>query len=523
MSLDPAADTSWETISQRLAQMLNAGTFATWFGNATAIEQDESRLVVGVPNEFTKSWIEGHFSSLLDAAAAEHDLVVELRVEVAQAAARAREADLPDVVEATADPEQPAAAPSEDARFGAATGINPKYTFDVFVIGASNRFAHAAALAVAESPAQSYNPLFIHGSTGLGKTHLLQAIGHYVLQQHPQLNVRYVTTETVLNEFVDSMRDGRMVTFKQRYRTYDLLLVDDIQFIEGKERLQEEFFHTFNSLYEAGKQIVLSSDRPPHELATLEARLRSRFQWGLITDVTPPDLETRIAILRKKVMTERFQIDDPQVLTYIADRVTTNIRELEGALTRVVAYASLTGRPISTELAEEVLRNLFPQGATRPITIEQIQGADRRDVSRLDRRPAWRPPPAVDRLPTPHRHVPVPRADRRVAAQDRCQVRRPRSLHGAARRQQDHAPAEGRPRGLQRRAGADHAHQARPLTSMWEACGRVAMVPPPSTEIRTRRDRLGKVGTGRHQPVPWSDAGSRRFSASSTAPTPITS
>ncbi len=376
MSLDPAADTSWETISHRLAQMLNAGTFATWFGNASAIEQDESRLVVGVPNEFTKSWIEGHFSSLLDAAAAEHDLVVELRVEVAQAAARAREADPPDVVEAAADPEQPAeAASADDARFGAATGINPKYTFDVFVIGASNRFAHAAALAVAESPAQSYNPLFIHGSTGLGKTHLLQAIGHYVLQQHPPLNVRYVTTETVLNEFVDSMRDGRMVTFKQRYRTYDLLLVDDIQFIEGKERLQEEFFHTFNSLYEAGKQIVLSSDRPPHELATLEARLRSRFQWGLITDVTPPDLETRIAILRKKVMTERFQIDDPQVLTYIADRVTTNIRELEGALTRVVAYASLTGRPISTELAEEVLRNLFPQGATRSLTIEQIQGA----------------------------------------------------------------------------------------------------------------------------------------------------
>src|SRR6476619_2173545 len=355
--------------------MLNAGTFATWFGNATAIEQDESRLVVGVPNELTKSWIEGHFSSLLDAAAAEHDLVVELRVEVAQAAARAREADLPDVVEATTDPEQPPAAPSQDARFGAATGINPMYTFDVFVSGASNRFAHAAALAVAESPAQSYNPLFIHGSTGLGKTHLLQAIGHYVLQQQPRLNVRYVTTETVLNEFVDSMRDGRMVTFKQRYRTYDLLLVDDIQFIEGKERLQEEFFHTFNSLYEAGKQIVLSSDRPPRELATLEARLRSRFEWGLITDVQPPDLETRIAILRKRVMTDGIQIADPEVLTFIADRVSSNIRELEGALTRVVAYASLTGRPISTELAQEVLRDLFPQGATRSITIEQIQSA----------------------------------------------------------------------------------------------------------------------------------------------------
>ena len=354
--------------------MLNAGTFSTWFGSAEALEQDETRLVVGVPNEFTKSWIEGHFASLLDAAAAEDDLVVELRVAVAEAVAQSREQ--PRGHEPAAEAADEALdQPPDEQRIAAAAGINPKYTFDVFVIGASNRFAHAAALAVAESPAQSYNPLFIHGSTGLGKTHLLQAIGHYVLQQHPRLNVRYVTTETVLNEFVDSMRDGRMVSFKQRYRTYDVLLVDDIQFIEGKERLQEEFFHTFNSLYEAGKQIVLSSDRPPHELATLESRLRSRFQWGLITDVQPPDLETRIAILRKKVMTEAIEISDPQVLTYIADRVTTNIRELEGALTRVVAYASLTGRPISSEVAEEVLRDLFPQGATRPITIEQIQSA----------------------------------------------------------------------------------------------------------------------------------------------------
>ncbi|MDX6593419.1 MAG: chromosomal replication initiator protein [Gaiellales bacterium] len=369
MPHDPAASTSWETISRRLQEVLNAGTFSTWFGNAQAIEHDGERLVVGVPNEFTKSWIEGHFGSLLDAAAAENDLVVELRVAVSDAIARVREEEPPD--------DEVVVAPAvHDARSApVVTGINPKYTFDVFVIGASNRFAHAAALAVAEAPAQSYNPLFIHGSTGLGKTHLLQAIGHYVLQQHPRLNVRYVTTETVLNEFVDSMRDGRMVHFKQRYRTYDVLLVDDIQFIEGKERLQEEFFHTFNSLYEAGKQIVISSDRPPQELATLESRLRSRFQWGLITDVQPPDLETRIAILRKKVMTEEMRIGDPQVLTFVADRVTTNIRELEGALTRVVAYASLTGRPISPEVAEEVLRDLFPQGVTRPITIEQIQSA----------------------------------------------------------------------------------------------------------------------------------------------------
>jgi chromosomal replication initiator protein len=369
MPPEPPASTSWDTISHRLQQMLNEGTYTTWFGSARAVEQDDERLVVTVPNEFTKNWIEGHFSSLLDAAAAEHELVVELRVAVADAVARTAEPEPAEVPELQAD------APADAPAVTAATGINPKYTFDVFVIGASNRFAHAAALAVAEAPAQSYNPLFIHGSTGLGKTHLLQAIGHYVLQQHPRLNVRYVTTETVLNEFVDSMRDGRMVGFKQRYRTYDLLLVDDIQFIEGKERLQEEFFHTFNSLYEAGKQIVLSSDRPPHELATLESRLRSRFQWGLITDVQPPDLETRIAILRKKVMTEAIEIPDAQVLTYIADRVTTNIRELEGALTRVVAYASLTGRPITSEVAEEVLRDLFPQGATRSITIEQIQGA----------------------------------------------------------------------------------------------------------------------------------------------------
>src|SRR6476620_11052669 len=370
MPAEPSAHATWEQIAARLREMLNAGIYSTWFGQVQPLEQQDDRLVVGVPNAFTKDWIEGHFGSLLDAAASEHEMVVELRVAVSEAmAARAAEPDDHDH-----DHDVPADE-LDDVDAASRAGINPRYTFDVFVIGASNRFAHAAALAVAEAPAQSYNPLFIYRSTGLGKTHLLQAVGHYVLQQHPSLYVRDVTTETVLNEFVDSMRDGRMVSFKQRYRTYDLLMIDDIQFIEGKERLQEEFFHTFNSLYEAGKQIVLSSDRPPRELATLEARLRSRFQWGLITDVQPPDLETRIATLRKRVITDQIEIGDAAVLTCIADRVTTNIRELEGALTRVVAYASLTGRPISTELAEAVLRNLSPQGATRSLTIEQIQGA----------------------------------------------------------------------------------------------------------------------------------------------------
>jgi chromosomal replication initiator protein len=364
---DPSA--VWSPIAARLRDSLNDVTFATWFGAAEPLEAGDGRLVVGVPNQFTKSWIEGHFGPLLDEAAGPDDMAVELRVLVREARTTPRgEATGPD--DHRTAPAAPAAAPGG----AVVSGLNPRYTFDLFVIGASNRFAHAAALAVAESPAQAYNPLFIYGSTGLGKTHLLQAVGHYVLEQHPQLRVRYVTTETVMNEFVDALRDKKTDGFKLRYRTYDLLLVDDIQFIEGKEHLQEEFFHTFNSLYEAEKQIVISSDRPPRQLATLEARLRTRFEWGLITDVQPPDLETRIAILRKKVLTDRIRIADP-VLTTVADRASSNIRELEGALTRVIAYASLTGRPATADLAEEVLKDMFPGGAARPITVEQIQSA----------------------------------------------------------------------------------------------------------------------------------------------------
>jgi chromosomal replication initiator protein len=367
MTSEPAAASqTWDTISQRLRESLNASTFANWFGAATPVEQDAETLVVAVPNEFTKTWIEGHFGSLLNAAAAEHDLTLELRVAVSEAVAAAK-------AEAAAESVEEAGA--EDRPVTSVRGLNPRYTFDLFVIGPSNRFAHAAALAVAESPAQAYNPLFIYGSTGLGKTHLLQAVGQYVAQQHRDLSVRYVTTETVLNEFVDALRDKNTAGFKMRYRTYDVLLVDDIQFIEGKDTLQEEFFHTFNSLYEAGKQIIISSDRQPRELATLEARLKSRFEWGLITDIQPPDLETRIAILRKKVATDRLDVADKDVLTFIADRVTSNIRELEGALTRVIAYASLTGRPITVSVADEVLKDLFPGGSARAITAEQVQAA----------------------------------------------------------------------------------------------------------------------------------------------------
>ncbi len=231
---------------------------------------------------------------------------------------------------------------------------------------------------MAEAPAQAYNPLFIYGGTGLGKTHLLQAIGHYVRQHSRRLTTRYVTSEAFMNEFIDAVRDrgARIEGFKRRYRNYDVLLVDDIQFIEGKERIQEEFFHTFNSLYEGGAQIIISSDRPPREIATLEERLRSRFEWGLLTDIQAPDLETRIAILRKRVETEGIAIDDPEVLTFIASRVSANIRELEGALTRVVAFSSLTDRPLTVELAEDVLKDVYPQGEAAPeVTIARIQEA----------------------------------------------------------------------------------------------------------------------------------------------------
>src|SRR5262249_2700744 len=235
--------------------------------------------------------------------------------------------------------------------------------------------AQAAALAVAEAPAQAYNPLFIYGGTGLGKTHLLQAIAHYVLEHTSPLTVRYITSETFMNDFINSLRDKRIEGFKQRYRNYDLLLIDDVQFFEHKERIQEEFFHTFNSLYEAGSQIVMSSDRPPREIATLEERLRSRFEWGLITDIQPPDLETRIAILRKRVKTDGIHVPDPQVLTFIAGLISTNIRELEGALTRVVAFSTLTGRAMSVELAQDVLKDVFPQGEGAQGTIPRIQAA----------------------------------------------------------------------------------------------------------------------------------------------------
>jgi chromosomal replication initiator protein len=358
--IELTAENLWNEVSGRLKGALNETTYQTWFAEAGGLELSDDAFVLGVPNDFTREWIEGHFLGLIGAAV--RDVTGQER-RIALSVRERVPLEAPTLLE-----------PPRRGAVGSVEGaMNPKYTFDLFVIGSSNRFAHAAALAVAEAPAQAYNPLFIYGGTGLGKTHLMQAIAQYVGEHSVDLSVRYVTSETFMNDFINSLRDKRIEGFKQRYRTYDLLLVDDVQFFEHKERIQEEFFHTFNSLYEAGSQIVMSSDRPPRDIATLEERLRSRFEWGLITDIQPPDLETRIAILRKKVKTDGINVGDAQVLSFIASRVSTNIRELEGALTRVVAFASLTGRPLSVELAEDVLKDVFPQGDAVEVSIRRIQ------------------------------------------------------------------------------------------------------------------------------------------------------
>ena len=354
----------------------------------------EGFALLSVPSSFVQNEIERHLrTQIVDALSRRLGQRVELGVRIAppdSAEDDGAEPDLPsvesDLDEVDEDREALASAHeswptyfTERPRNNTSadsprTSLNRRYTFDTFVIGASNRFAHAAALAIAEAPARAYNPLFIWGESGLGKTHLLHAAGNYAQRLFPGMRVKYVSTEEFTNDFINSLRDDRRVAFKRSYRDIDVLLVDDIQFIEGKEGIQEEFFHTFNTLHNANKQIVISSDRPPKQLATLEDRLRTRFEWGLITDVQPPELETRIAILRKKAQMERLDVPD-DVLELIASSIERNIRELEGALIRVTAFASLNKQPINRALAEIVLRDLIADAGTMQISAATIMAA----------------------------------------------------------------------------------------------------------------------------------------------------
>jgi chromosomal replication initiator protein len=363
-----SADAIWKDAAEQLRSELKIGNFSAWFGHSKAVGLDGRTFVLGVASPFAKEWIEGHYLDQLrtvisTCAGTELDVVLLADETFAPGELEGHAAEL-DVVSAGEETEAPKADFVDEARF------HPKYNFDSFVIGSSNRFAHAAALAVAETPAQSYNPLFIYGGAGLGKTHLLQAIGRYVRECHPGSVVRYISTEQFMNEFIVALRRQTIPEFHRRYRVADLLLVDDIQFLEGKERTQEEFFHTFNSLYPKS-QVVISSDRPPKKIPTLEERLRTRFEWGLITDIQPPDLETRLAILQKKAETERLNISD-EALSFIAERIQTNIRELEGALIRVGAYASLTRQEPSVELAQSVLQALLPHGEEGHVTSDLV-------------------------------------------------------------------------------------------------------------------------------------------------------
>ena len=353
----------WDQILSRVETKVNRHSFSTWFKPTAFVEDGGRSITVRVPNTLFKDWLTKHYSVVLSEALAEVRRSESSVVFVAEPGAAVPPPEVP--VPTAADVDYPAQSEQTPA------GLNPRYTFDTFIVGPSNQFAHAACRAVAEAPSRSYNPLFIYGGVGLGKTHLMHAVGQFVLQHDRNLKLTYISSERFMNEMINAVRYDRILDFRERYRSVDVLLVDDIQFVSGKEGTQTEFFHTFNALYDAQKQIVLSSDRPPHEIPALEERLRSRFEWGLIADIQSPDLETKVAILKRKAEAEAVPLPD-SVAMYIAGRIKSNIRELEGSLIRLIAYASLTGREISLELTQEVLKNVIDQD-DKAVTIDTIQ------------------------------------------------------------------------------------------------------------------------------------------------------
>lgn len=356
----------WEKTLNIIKGEMSEVSFNTWIKSCEPISISSHEIKISVPNSFTQDILEKRYKDLvvnsIEAACSKLykvEFLIESELQEAEEEVEIKKIKVRNQASITVNDEM-------------SCTLNPKYTFDSFVIGNSNRFAHAASLAVAEAPAKAYNPLFIYGGVGLGKTHLMHAIGHYILQNNSSAKVAYVSSEKFTNELINAIKDDKNEEFRNRYRNVDVLLIDDIQFIAGKERTQEEFFHTFNALHEANKQIILSSDRPPKEIPTLEDRLRSRFEWGLIADIQAPDFETRMAILKKKADVENLNVAN-EVMVYIATKIKSNIRELEGALIRIVAYSSLTNREITVDLATEALKDIISNKQNKNITIDVIQ------------------------------------------------------------------------------------------------------------------------------------------------------
>ncbi len=355
----------WTQVLSRIETKVDQRTFRTWFQPTALIADQGQKVTIRVPSVLCRDWLAKHYAGVISEAAGEVErggLQIAFVID---------DPEGPPAPPEAAPPDAPVPdAPAPDAPAAPAGGLNARYTFSSFVVGPSNQFAHAASIAVAEAPSRSYNPLFLYGGVGLGKTHLMHAIGQYLLERMPRLKLTYISSERFMNEMINAVQHKRVLSFRERYRNVDVLLMDDIQFLAGKEGTQTEFFHTFNSLYDAQKQIVISSDGPPHDIPALAERLRSRFEWGLIVDIQPPDLETKVAILKKKAGAEAVPLPN-DVALYIAGRNKSNVRELEGSLIRLIAYASLTGRKIDLSLAQDVLRDTL--GGGRAVTIDTLQ------------------------------------------------------------------------------------------------------------------------------------------------------
>jgi chromosomal replication initiator protein len=366
-----------------VSKRVNHQSFNTWFKPISQATRDDSTVYLKVPDEVFRDWITSNYFDVLEESLQELDLdgyIVAFQIEETRSSEAQKKGPSAEIWPRAQKP-IPFSNPEKDNTSAprmveletAELSLNPKYTFETFVVGSSNQFAHAAALAVVDMPSKTYNPLYIYGGVGLGKTHLMHAIGHSIKSRNRSLRLTYISSEKFMNELINAIRYDKTITFREKYRNIDVLLMDDIQFLAGKERTQEEFFHTFNALYDAQKQIVITSDCPPREIPTLEERLHSRFEWGLIADIQPPDLETKVAILKRKAEIEKIDLQD-NVALFIASKIKSNIRELEGSLVRLVAYASLKGAPISIELSQEVLKNIIEE-ETDGISIELIQRA----------------------------------------------------------------------------------------------------------------------------------------------------